>query len=180
MGSKIFMYMDWAVRTAQESYCKRMKVGCVITTPDLKDVLSYGYNGTIAGFPNECEHPDGRTNNNLVIHAEQNALDKLTASNKSAKDACVFITVAPCVSCAIRLINVGVSAVYYKEDYVNAEGEVVVEGLELLTVAGVEVVQITDMVEEGGLKGYWIQGFGEVKPGDAVTLEDWPSKLKGE
>ena len=151
--------MDWAERAAQESYCKRMKVGCVITTPDLKDVLSYGYNGTIAGFPNECEHPDGRTNNNIVIHAEQNALDKLTASNKSAKDACVFITVAPCVSCAIRLINVGVSAVYYKEDYVNAEGEVVVEGLELLTVARVEVVQVTDMVEEGGPKGYRVEGY---------------------
>lgn len=147
-NSKIFMYMDWAERAAQESYCKRMKVGCVITTENMKDVLSYGYNGTLAGFPNNCENEDGSTNSSLVVHAEQNALDKLTASNKSAKGSCVFITVAPCVSCAMRLINVGVGTVYYGEDYVDKEGYIVTEGIELLTQAGLEVIQVTKMVEE--------------------------------
>lgn len=134
--------MDWAHRVAQESYCKRLKVGCVIATYDLKDVLSYGYNGTLSGFPNDCENQDGSTNNNIIVHAEQNALDKITASNKSAKGSAVFITVSPCVNCAIRLINVGVRIVYFAEDYINVQGELDTSGIQLLQEAGISIKQV--------------------------------------
>lgn len=45
--------MDWARRTAQLSYAKRLQVGAVIVKDD--SVISYGYNGTPAGWDNNCE-----------------------------------------------------------------------------------------------------------------------------
>jgi dCMP deaminase len=47
------LYMDWAERTAQLSYARRLKVGAVIVKDD--SVISYGYNGTPAGWDNDCE-----------------------------------------------------------------------------------------------------------------------------
>ena len=45
--------MDWANRTAQLSHAKRLQVGAVIVKDD--SVISYGYNGTPAGWDNDCE-----------------------------------------------------------------------------------------------------------------------------
>lgn len=50
----IDLYMDWAKRTAQLSYAKRLKVGAVIVKDD--SVISYGYNGMPAGWENNCEN----------------------------------------------------------------------------------------------------------------------------
>lgn len=49
----INLYMDWADRTAQLSYAKRLQVGAVIVKDD--SVISYGYNGMPAGWDNNCE-----------------------------------------------------------------------------------------------------------------------------
>ena len=49
----IDLYMDWAERTAKLSHAKRLQVGAVIVKDD--SVISYGYNGTPAGWDNECE-----------------------------------------------------------------------------------------------------------------------------
>ncbi|HET8688287.1 MAG TPA: deaminase [Methanosarcina sp.] len=49
----IKMYMDFAVRAAQESYAERLKVGAVFVSPD--GVMSMGINGMPEGGTNECE-----------------------------------------------------------------------------------------------------------------------------
>jgi dCMP deaminase len=48
------LYMDWAERTAQLSYARRLQVGAVIVKDDT--VISYGYNGMPAGWDNDCEN----------------------------------------------------------------------------------------------------------------------------
>lgn len=45
-------YMDVAYRFAQNSHAKRLKVGCVIV---VNDIMVPGYNGTPAGWDNNCE-----------------------------------------------------------------------------------------------------------------------------
>jgi len=45
--------MDIAVRTAQMSRAKRLQVGSVLVKDDA--IISYGWNGTPAGWDNECE-----------------------------------------------------------------------------------------------------------------------------
>lgn len=45
--------MQTAYLFAEESYCKRKKVGAILATNDR--IRSVGYNGTIKGKPNNCE-----------------------------------------------------------------------------------------------------------------------------
>jgi len=52
----IDLYMDWATRTAQLSHAQRLQVGAVIVKDD--SVISYGYNGTPAGWDNNCENKE--------------------------------------------------------------------------------------------------------------------------
>jgi len=46
-------YMDIAYRTAQMSRAKRLQVGSVLVKDD--SIISYGWNGTPAGWDNNCE-----------------------------------------------------------------------------------------------------------------------------
>jgi len=51
MKEKYFMRV--ALETAKLSYCKRNKVGAVLTRDNR--IISCGYNGTVSGYENVCE-----------------------------------------------------------------------------------------------------------------------------
>ena len=121
---------------ARLSYAKRLQVGCVI----VKDgsIIAIGYNGTPPGWSNECEVPDGSTSVEWVIHAEQNALDKIVRSNVSSVGASVFITHSPCLECAKRLLGAQVKEVFYRDFYRTDAG------VQLLLKAGIMCEQFTD------------------------------------
>jgi len=115
----ITAHMRAAFVYAELSSCVRRKVGCVIVkngTP-----IAIGYNGTPSGEDNCCETEENVTKPN-VIHAEDNALRKLTKSSESAEGAIMFVTTAPCESCASRIIDAGISKVYYVDLYRNKDG----------------------------------------------------------
>jgi dCMP deaminase len=127
-------YMDVALRFAQESHSKRLKVGAVIVKND--SILSHGWNGTPSGYhTNECELPDGSTSP-YVLHAEENALVKLCKSTESMEGADIFCTHSPCVPCARRLAQGKIRTVYYAYEYRDAEG------LRALVDLGVDVVKV--------------------------------------
>lgn len=122
------LYMNWALGAAGLSYAKRLQVGAVIVKDD--SVISYGYNGTPAGWDNDCEyeelHEDGSTTLRTkpeVLHAERNALDKLTKKGGvGGKDATMFITHAPCLECAKSIYGAGIKQVFYGEKYRDDAG----------------------------------------------------------
>lgn len=116
-------HMRAAYVYADLSYCTRRKVGCVIVTDDR--IVSIGYNGTLPGEDNCCEHHvDGRwTTKPTVIHAEPNALAKLRKSSEIITDAtALFSTTAPCVHCAEEIVNDRIKLVYYHDLYKNKHG----------------------------------------------------------
>lgn len=121
-------FMDTAERFAQLSSAKRLKVGSVVVKDNR--IISIGYNGTPAGWDNNCEevvetHEDGgvitRTKDE-VIHAEANAIAKLARDGESGMGASLFCTHAPCVQCAKLIYGSGISSVYYRESYRNNDG----------------------------------------------------------
>jgi len=124
--------MDWATRVAQLSYARRLQVGAVIVKDDC--VISYGYNGTPAGWDNNCEDeipvsPCEELENTYtlktrpeVLHAEMNALMKLAKTNGSGNNASLFVTHAPCLECAKGIYQAGIAEVYYGEDYRSEDG----------------------------------------------------------
>lgn len=129
------VHMNVAEQYARLSYAQRRQVGCVII---IDDIVVPGYNGTPSGWDNRCETADGSATLPHVIHAEQNALDKITRSALSSVGASVFVTTAPCIECAKRLEGARVKEVFYRDIYKNEDG------LEHLRKAGIHVERISN------------------------------------
>ena len=91
---------------------------------------SIGYNGLPAGWNEACEYVVAHTENGgviketkkEVIHAEQNAILKLSKSTDSGEGAILFCTHAPCVHCAKLIYGAGISKVYYRNSYRDTDG----------------------------------------------------------
>ena len=131
--------MDWAKRTAELSYAKRLQVGAVIVKDDT--VISYGYNGMPAGWDNNCEttNADGSLTTRVeVLHAESNAIAKLAKSNESGLDADIFITHAPCIDCAKLIYQSGIRRVYFGKQYRDDSG------VKFLEASGVVVEKLDE------------------------------------
>lgn len=121
------VYMRMAEELAKRSTCARSRVGSVITTGDLTQVLGIGYNGNARGLPNACDSPEpGRCG---CLHSEANALIKAGAQ---VEGKAMFITMAPCVMCAKMIVNSNVRRVYYRTAYRDPAG------IDILRQGGVE------------------------------------------
>ena len=128
-------YMRMATIWAENSYCVRRKVGALIVKD--KMIISDGYNGTPAGFENICENDEGFTKP-YVLHAEANAITKIARSNNNSNGATLYVTTSPCIECAKLIIQAGIVRVVYGEEYH------IMDGIELLKRAGVEVVYLEE------------------------------------
>jgi len=111
------IHMTTALLWGQRSTCKRLKVGCVITTSDMKRILSIGYNGSPTPMSNDsCKNTEG---NCQCLHAEQNAIAMVDGT---IPDKVAFITTYPCLSCANLLVQANITKVFYCKDYRNHIG----------------------------------------------------------
>ena len=128
-------YMRMAAIWAENSYCVRRKVGALIVKD--KMIISDGYNGTPVGFENICENDEGFTKP-YVLHAEANAITKIARSNNNSNGATLYVTTSPCIECAKLIIQAGIIRVVYGEEYH------IMDGIELLKRAGVEVVYLEE------------------------------------
>lgn len=113
--------MEFAKLVATQSYCDRAKVGCVIIDETTKNIIAFGYNGTVSGEPNVCEVNDKTLP--TVLHAETNALSKLTKSTQSSQNAILFCTLSPCLECSKIIVQCGISQVFYLDTYNNPNSE---------------------------------------------------------
>ena len=123
-------YLRMAEIWAENSYCKRRKVGALIVKNNM--IISDGYNGTPSGFENVCEDAHGVTHP-YVLHAEANAITKLARSDNNSDQATLYVTASPCIECAKLIIQAGIRRVVYAEQYR------LTDGIDLLRRAGVEV-----------------------------------------
>ncbi len=126
-------YIRMAFIWAENSYCKRRRVGAILVKN--KMIISDGYNGTPAGFENVCEDENNITKP-YVLHAEANAITKVARSNNSSEGATLYVTSAPCIECAKLIIQAGIKRVVYADSYRLSDG------IDLLKRANIEVVAI--------------------------------------
>ena len=152
--------MDVAERTAKLSSAIRRQVGAVIVKENR--ILSYGYNGMPTGWTNECEYKEYMPGDNRdgqlypleeydkdvesnrrfrlvtkdeVLHAESNAIAKVSGSTESSEDATLFVTTAPCIHCAKMIFQSGIKSVFYRDTYRDDAG------VEFLQKGGVSVTK---------------------------------------
>jgi dCMP deaminase len=117
-------FMELASLAAQRSNCMKRRVGCVLVRE--KRVISTGYNGTPRGLKNCGEGGCPRCNDGqgsgvglatcLCIHAEENAL--LEAGRERIREgAILYCDTCPCLTCSIKIAQVGISEVVYSQGY---------------------------------------------------------------
>ena len=115
---------------AQESHCNKRKVGALIVCPNGLHVG--GINTMPGGVTEPCEDVEGKSLSN-VIHAEQDAIDAAVIQDLDITGATIYVTTAPCINCADKIIEVGITSVVF-EDYFKND-----VGITALTDAGVSV-----------------------------------------
>ncbi len=117
-------YLKMASEWSENSCCNRKKVGALIVKDQM--IISDGYNGTPTGFTNDCEDADGNTQW-FVLHAEANAITKLSKSTQSAEGSTLYLTLSPCRECCKLIIQSGIKRVIYKEEYRDASGLIILK-----------------------------------------------------
>ena len=127
--------MRMARTWAENSYCQRRKVGALLVKDQM--IISDGYNGTPSGFENCCEDANN-VSLPYVLHAEANAITKVARSNNSSEGATLYVTASPCMECSKLIIQAGIKRVVYGEEYR------IMDGIEILRKAGIEVVYLKD------------------------------------
>ena len=127
-------YLKMALEWAKLSYCKRKQVGALIVKD--RTIISDGYNGTPSGFENCCEDENNKTKW-YVLHAEANAILKISRSTQSCEGATLYLTLSPCKECSKLVFQSGIKRVVYIQDYPDNEG------LVFLKDAGVETLKIS-------------------------------------
>ncbi len=68
-----------------------------------------------------------------MLHAEANAIAKVSGSTQSTEGATLYITLSPCRECSKLIFQSGINRVVYSKKYKDQSG------IEFLTKSGVEV-----------------------------------------
>jgi dCMP deaminase len=129
-------YLRMAKEWAKLSHCNRKQVGALIVKDSM--IISDGYNGTPTGFDNCCEDDEGDTLW-YVLHAEANAIMKVSKSTNNSNGATLYITLSPCKECSKLVLQSGIKRVVYLKAYKDDSG------VKFLEKAGVDVVQISNL-----------------------------------
>ena len=134
-------HMKVAETYAQLSSARRLQVGCVIVKNGT--IIGIGYNGMPSGWDNKCEDDVYVDDMHVklvtkpeVIHAEANALAKVTRSTNSSEGASIFVTHAPCMDCAKQIYQAGISEVIFK--HLNLKNN---DGIDFLTKCNIPIRQ---------------------------------------
>lgn len=112
-------FLEIAQVTAKRATCPRLSVGAVLVNQNYH-ILSTGYNGAPRGAPH-CHSAGCSVNDDFhctrAVHAEANALIQAAFNGIRTKNTILFCTHAPCYMCMKLIVNAGVKAVIYREEY---------------------------------------------------------------
>lgn len=119
-------FMEVCDSISKRATCDRGRSGCVIAKN--KQVLATGYVGSPSGLPH-CDdvghqmksviHEDGRKTHHCVrtVHAEQNAICQAAKRGVSIDGATLYCRMTPCRTCAMLIINCGITRVVCEKKY---------------------------------------------------------------
>ncbi|KAJ8605045.1 hypothetical protein MRB53_041557 [Persea americana] len=140
-----YYFMLMASLAARRSNCMKRRVGCVLVRHSR--VIATGYNGTPRNTLNCASGGCPRCNNSgsisggaslstcLCIHAEENALLE-AGRERVGEGAVLYCTTCPCLTCSIKIVQVGITEVVYGEKYYMDA-----EAAKLFTQAGIRIRQ---------------------------------------
>jgi dCMP deaminase len=119
-------FFEIAHAVSKRATCDRGKSGCVVVRD--KRILVTGFVGSPSGFPH-CDdvghqikrliHENGRITEHCTrtIHAEQNAICQAAKQGISLDGATLYTRMTPCRTCAMLVINCGITRVFCERKY---------------------------------------------------------------
>lgn len=102
-------FMALAEQISRRSPDPSTKHGCVLVDSDNR-VISTGYNGPVAGLPNDLVPLQRPAKYDWFIHAEDNAV---AFARCDLRGATAYVTGAPCAGCFRRFLQVGVRRIVH-------------------------------------------------------------------
>lgn len=144
-------FMEVMNAISKRATCNRGRSGCVIAKGG--QVLTTGYVGSPAGLPHCDEighqmkkmiHEDGKITEHCVrtVHAEQNAICQAAKLGISIAGATLYCRMTPCRTCAMLIINCGITRVVVEKRYhAGAESE------EMFKAANIELVILNNEIQ---------------------------------
>ncbi|MFC1483376.1 deaminase [Candidatus Margulisiibacteriota bacterium] len=129
-------FIDIAKVVAMRGNCMKRKVGAVIVKD--RRIISTGYNGSPRGIKNcsegGCERCSSLTASGknldqcICSHAEENAITQAAYHGASVKNACIYVTCSPCLTCTKMIINSGIKEVIYLGNYPDPLARKILKG----------------------------------------------------
>ena len=116
-------FMRIAEETAKLSFANRTKVGAILVKDNR--AIAQGHNGQPVNFDNCCENvlPDGTLQTKeTVIHTEANAIYFCAKNGIPTNGTTLYISMSPCVKCALAIIQAGITRVFYRDEYRDRSG----------------------------------------------------------
>jgi dCMP deaminase len=137
-------FIEMAHIASKRSNCIKRKVGSIITKNNR--IISTGYNGTPHSIPNCFDGGCKRCNDSniksgtllefcICLHAEENAI---LHAKEDLKGGAIYCTHKPCLGCLKRIIQVGITDVYFSNDYTYSD-EVEKVYLQLVEWSGINI-----------------------------------------
>lgn len=117
--------------------CRRAEVGCVITSNHR--IVSSGYNGPL--LDTDCSETNCKITEKCkhAVHAEANAIAAASRQGIPLLGTTLYCTHCPCYDCAKIIIQSGIIAVVYLNDYKTS-----MEGWNLLLESPVSIDKLHD------------------------------------
>lgn len=152
-------FMEVARTIAKRATCDRGRSGCVIQKDN--QLLVTGYVGSPRGLPHCDEvghqfkkmlHEDGSITQHCVrtVHAEQNALCQAARRGIALDGATLYCRMTPCRTCAMLIVNCGISRVVCEFRYHAGAAE----SEEMFKAVGIALEYVNEEVlEYQGQKG---------------------------
>ncbi|WP_391560232.1 ComE operon protein 2 [Robertmurraya sp.] len=127
---------------SMRSTCNRLNVGSVLVKNNR--IISTGYNGGISGDDHCLDAGCYVVDNHCLrcLHAEENAILQCALEGVSTKGSQIYVTHFPCIHCMKKILQAGITKIYYTHDYKNHE-----YCYHLLRISNVEAVKLEMDIE---------------------------------
>lgn len=144
-------FMEVCRAIGKRATCDRGRSGCVIARDN--QILVTGYVGSPTGLVHcdeaghqfkQMQHEDGSITRHCVrtVHAEQNAICQAAKQGISINKATLYCKMTPCRTCAMLIINCGITRVVAEKRYHDAA-----DTISMFKTAGVALEHLVDEVE---------------------------------
>lgn len=139
---KLKNYFKQAYVIAENSHDIHTKVGCLLINKN-NQIVASGYNGFCRGVDDSSIPTTKPEKYDYIVHAEQNAIYQCSTLPTTTKDCIAVCTLSPCINCLRALWQVGITTIYFKDEYKDFKNQLNMLDLKIEVTPVGEFKQIT-------------------------------------